>query len=451
MPSAKSATKPRGPKAKSSKSKSKKSSTAKIRPTPLPFDKFPPEIKAHILSLVPASRIKDVLSMMLVSKKMYEISAPRLYHTLAVNTKNHKAIFAGLDTTLPSRGRKNFSSSSDDFSESEDIEEIEVIETIAKTLQTMPHPLNQLIESKDNKFGLDPLSVKARKIDLLRHTKKLIIQDWPGARAVAVALGLNKNEARMEREDLAYSDGEYDSYNGRSLSKKRTAIIFQQVECLALGLKFLLWDDFCPPCICEWPPLAHPVVCTLSNQLRPKHVCADWGFGGSNHKLEEAFDKHFGFLVNKWEDSLESFTWHNIQNTYHVPHRPYQIPLLRLVFVDCGKLSYLEKAGEDGGAYEDADCHCDDRHAEAMKHQNTKAAREQRRNPTITAPRTVELINLLHLGNSNTKTATDTHAIVQPPVSSKSGSKTPYIRSKRLSINIVKKGRADVCICCGKL
>ncbi|OCF44790.1 hypothetical protein I317_01279 [Kwoniella heveanensis CBS 569] len=180
---------------------SKRLAKLKLKSSPLciPLYEFPPEITGWILSLISYNEEchqAQVFRLMMVDKRMYHTFSDQLYQTLDVNAKTAKSIFEGInhpvfEAKLIAQGQNHVQEAHNEDPHSASTHHLYETEQKQDKDQT-----NEQTEEDDG-FGLDPLSIHNRKIALLKNTKRLFIRDWEGARAIAVAMGLDEEASRI--------------------------------------------------------------------------------------------------------------------------------------------------------------------------------------------------------------------------------------------------------------
>ncbi|WVQ98320.1 hypothetical protein IAU59_005443 [Kwoniella sp. CBS 9459] len=226
----------------------------------IPLDEFPLEIVEHVFSFIsinPHIVPADLFNLILVDKRMYSAFSPKLYRTLTVNQWTAESLFCGIDHALVSNDgdvrHTRHSEGPANHTESAEGEESLVTSPMKKASETEPEAEAEAEVKQEptyGAFGLDSLSIHKRRIGLLQHTKALIIEDWEGAKAIALGMGLLQEQADIDLAKLAEesegSDYDHDGEDYYLIAYDRSPSlegrmetasdpIFQQVRSVALG------------------------------------------------------------------------------------------------------------------------------------------------------------------------------------------------------------------------
>ncbi|OCF44785.1 hypothetical protein I317_01274 [Kwoniella heveanensis CBS 569] len=217
------------------------------------FAKLPAEILYMIFTDISPKTI-DLHRWILVDKWMYEAFVLQLYRALKINASTAGSIFKGI----------NYSLEEEDGVVNEGSGESRGEEEGSKNGRNMRKERTESagkLQSNDagTAFGLDPLSINLRKIRALQQTETLIITDWDGAKAVAMALG-QKDQGRSLEEEFSrkWRKAKENAYKtwyripegsislGDEMFWNGIAKIFQEVNKVSFASKLLCSKDFWP-------------------------------------------------------------------------------------------------------------------------------------------------------------------------------------------------------------
>ncbi|WVF69516.1 hypothetical protein IAT40_004293 [Kwoniella sp. CBS 6097] len=276
------------------------STHASVSPNKQQPSSIPSNILDHIMSFVSTSpSVLNNLSR--ANKELYLKAIPFLYRTLKLNATNITRTFHGIKNSL-------------DMESDDDV--------------TRPKPTT---------FGTDLLSIHRRKVYCLQHTRTLIIDDWPGARAAAIALGLTQTIANTRLKDLTQNCWKWNvseqpprhwfdlpdtAKNAKQDPHRHHLKIFQRVERISIGQELLSSKLFVPEGYhADDDKMAvHPVIRTLLWALTPRHLCLDHLGLCKEDPMALLFmypykrkDRNFRRLIDQWQ--LKSLSWHTIP--YH--------------------------------------------------------------------------------------------------------------------------------------
>ncbi|WVF69526.1 hypothetical protein IAT40_004304 [Kwoniella sp. CBS 6097] len=338
-----------------------------------PFESLPEDVANLVYSFLASSSSNNLFNLMLVNKKMYDIAAPSLYRIVKVNAKTAKKLFEGLNHELDKDGqdeherpaslakspsmlshheeegvkKEGMEKHDEDMEAGGEPAESKHHRGEGKKIQAIKEVTNDHSrkQEEDTRFGLDPLGIHRRKHSLLQGIRSLILEDWEGAKAIAIALGLEKWKAQTEfitppdeynRFEIIHAEVDPDDYEGAY--DPIHPHVFRGVVCVGFGKDLLCSSNFRPfrgplnPC---W---IHPVICALTYGLKPQHICADWSAAPPFEEEEMVNDKSLGIYIEElfsiW--NAKSITWHNLLGISNMPQLNWKrIPLVRLFQADC--------------------------------------------------------------------------------------------------------------------
>ncbi|OCF44791.1 hypothetical protein I317_01280 [Kwoniella heveanensis CBS 569] len=172
-------------------------------------------------------------------------------------------------------------------------------------------------------FGLDPLSIHRRKLALLQGTQSLIIEDWQGAKTIALALRLSMYDADSE---FIVRDHPGGGKSTIAMPPPHDAI-YDEDE-----------NEHEP----DKPPHENIFEGETSNAQAPwhRHLARRAQTSAPLRRLQRSFPKEgheFESLLSGYVEyiaghrSIESITWHDILSLSNMLHiMSHNVPLLRL-------------------------------------------------------------------------------------------------------------------------